>query len=91
MEWIRNNVKDLSSQLHHSKGMLEPPVSGTGINEVSESQLVDIAKSLNGLRVEHLALFRSDPYEPMNRVANLVNNLRKHLNITLAGSKIPIM
>ena len=42
-----NNVKDLSSQLHNPKTVLEPLVSRAGIEHVCHCQLVDLPKALN--------------------------------------------
>ena len=81
MEGIGDHVKNLACKLHHSKRMLESPVRGTGIYEIGESQLVDIAKSLYRLGVEDRAFFGRDSYESMNRVTYLVDDLRKHLTI----------
>jgi hypothetical protein len=70
-------IEHSSSKVHHAEAVLEATVSGAGINEISQRQLMDVPETLKGSRVDDLSLVRGDTDEGVNRVSELMLVLRR--------------
>jgi len=52
--------------------MLKPAMSGTWIEQIGQSKLMDVPEPLERGAVQNLHLFRLQAYEIMDRVADLL-------------------
>ena len=69
---VDRNIEDTSGKFHDPQRVLEAAMSGSWVDEVGQSQLVNVAKSLEGARIQHVAFVRRKADEHMNGIANFV-------------------
>jgi hypothetical protein len=77
--WIRNYVEDPARQFHDTETMFEPLVRGCRINQVRQSQLVDVTKTLEWPRVQHCPFIRVHSDEDVDGTADFVQVLAQSL------------
>ena len=66
-------IEDTTGELHDAERMLEPRVRRSGVHEVGQPELMDMAKALEGTRIEDPTLIRIEPHKCVDGVPNLVN------------------
>jgi hypothetical protein len=54
MTWVTgDDIEDATREIHHAEAMFEAPMRGTWVNEICESELVNVSQALEGSRVDH--------------------------------------
>ena len=71
--WIGDYIIDSTRHLHDAEAVLKPPVRCCRIHQISQRKLVNVAKTLEGLRANDLRFVRSEPHKNMNWIANLTH------------------
>lgn len=66
------NIEDSAGKLHDTKRMLEPTMSGAWIEQIGQSELVDMPKPLERSTIKNLFLSWLQTDKIMDRIAYLL-------------------
>jgi hypothetical protein len=69
---LDEHVEDATGEVHDAEAVLEAPVSGAGVDEIRESELMDVSQTLKRPGIDDPSLIGRDPDEGVDRVADLV-------------------
>lgn len=69
---VGDRVVDTAGKFHDTERVLESTVRCPGVDEIRQSQLVDVPQSLDWRRIHHFAFVGIKPNERVNRVADFM-------------------